>query len=254
MIHRSLCNVILGFLTIPAVLSLSALAQPGRRLDSPSNRSLVTIVDVVPGMTDEWLSLQRNIVIPELKKAGVKTRTVYKSGVFGAAYRYTITQPLNKFADFDSPDMRAAALGLSANPQAAERLRKCVSSTASFLSTALPDLSNPGESDKPPFVQLVRLRIAPGKLKEYEDVYKRDVLPALKKANSYVEVASRRLGTDGGDLVFETPMTRFADLDAPPPLLRAQEPQELAKLMAKLNDLATVVENTIMIRESDLSF
>src|SRR5262249_53387098 len=151
-------------------------------------------------MLNEWLDLQRNVVVPELKKAGVKTRNVYGSGIFGTAYQYRITQPLNKFADFDSPEMRAAALGLSADPRASERLRKCVSSSSSFLSTAVPDLSNPGEDMKPPVVQLLRLRIAQGKLEEYEGLYKDEVLPALKKANSYVSVASRRLGTDGADL------------------------------------------------------
>jgi hypothetical protein len=205
-------------------------------------------------MLNEWLDLQKNRVVPALKKGDMTTRTVYASGLFGKAFEYTIVQPLTKFADFDSPDAQAEALGGAADAQLAEKLRKCTVSTYSFLSTALPDLSNPGESRNPPIVQLLRLRMAPGRMQEYETLFKAEVLPALKKANSNVMVASRRLGTDGNDLTFETPMNRFADLDSPPPLVRALGPEGVAKLMAKLNDIATVIENTILIRQADLSF
>jgi hypothetical protein len=96
--------------------------------------------------------------------------------------------------------------------------------------------------------------VAPGKMQEYETLFKAEALPALKKANSRVTVARRGLGTDGSDLTSETPMTKFADLDAPPPLLSALGREGTVKLMSKLNDLATVVENTILIRQADLSF
>jgi hypothetical protein len=91
-------------------------------------------------------------------------------------------------------------------------------------------------------------------MEEYQALFKTEVLPALKKANSSVIVASRRLGTDGYDLTFETPMTKFADLDAPPPLVRALGPEGVARLTSRFNDMATVVENTILVRQPDLSF
>jgi len=96
--------------------------------------------------------------------------------------------------------------------------------------------------------------VAPGKLDEYEDLYRKEVLPALQKTNSRVVVSSRRLGTDGYDLTFETPMTRFADLDNPPSLVRALGPEAVAQLTAKLNSLATVAENTILTRQTELSY
>ena len=251
---KSSLHVCLAALVLFVGLSTVCPAQPGRRLESPANRSLVTIIRVKPEMLDEWLDLQRNGVVPTLKKKGVTTRTVYASGIFGSAFEYTIIQPLTRFAAFDSPDAQAEALGLVSDARVDEKLRKCIVSTHSFLSTALPDLSNPGESRNSPIVQFLRLRVAPGKMQEYEALFKAEALPALRNANSWVTVASRRLGTDGYDLTFETPMTKFADLDVPPPLLRALGPEGAAKLMAKLNDLATVVENTILVRQTDLSF
>jgi hypothetical protein len=237
-----------------ALLGMAGFAQPGRRLESPAGRSLVTIVHVKPEALAEWLDLQKNAVVPALKKAGVKTRTVYSSGAFGEAFTCMLIQPMNGFAEFDSKDNQALALGLTADEKTAEKLRRSIVGSYSFLSTALPEISNPGEGKKPPIVALLRLRIAPGKMEEYIDLYKAEVLPLLKKGDSVVSVASRRLGTDGYDVTFETPLTKFADLDAPPILVRVFGAETIAKAMAKLNPLATVVENTILVRQADLSF
>jgi len=237
-----------GFLIAPC------LAQPGRRLESPADRSLVTIIRVKPEMLSEWLDLQRNQVVPALKKSGVKTRTVYGSGIFGKAFEYTVIQPMKKFGDFDSQEAQAEALGSVADGKLSEKIRKCVVSVSSFVRTGLPDLSNPGESRAWPIVGFLRLRVVPGKMQEYQDQFKAAIVPALKKANANILVASWRLGTDGYDLIFETPMTKFADLDAPPPLVRALGAEGVAKVTASLNSLATVVENTILIRQEDLSF
>lgn len=237
-----------------AIQGSLCFAQPGRRLELPAERSLVTIVRVKPEMLTEWIDLQRSTVLPALKKAGVKTRTVYASGVFGEAFTYTLILPMNRFGSFDSMENQAQALGLVADPKVAEKLRRCVLSTSTFLSTALPEVSNPGQDGHPPIVGLLRLRVAPGKMDEYLNLYKAEVLPLLKKADAKVLVASRRLGTDGYDLTFESHLTNFSDLDAPPVLIRAFGPETIAKVTAQLNPLATVEENTILIRQAGLSF
>jgi hypothetical protein len=232
----------------------SGFAQPGRRLESPANRWLVVVVQVKPGMLGEWLELQKGAVVPELKKAGVVSRTVYSSRVFGTAFEYRIVQPLNRFADFDSAALQAQGFGGAGDAKLAAQLRKCISGASSFLSTVLPELSNPSDNKAPAVVQCLRLHIAAAKMEEYQKLYKSEVVPALKRARSYVNVASRRLGTDGLDLTFETPLNKFADLDAPPALVRSLGPDGTATVMAQLNSLATVVENTIWVREAELSF
>jgi hypothetical protein len=50
------------------------------------------------------------------------------------------------------------------------------------------------------------------------------------------------------------PLAKFADLDAPPPLVRALGLAGAAKLMAQFNAMATVVENSVLIRQADLSY
>jgi hypothetical protein len=239
---------------VSVVLLPCLSAQPGRRLETPAERSLVTVVRVRPELLTEWLDLQRNVVVPALKKAGVKSRAVYTSGVFGEAFEYTIVQPMTGFREFDSAEGQAKALAQGADTGLAERLRRCVSATSSFLSTAIPEISNPDEVRYPPVVAFLRLKVAPGKMDEYLNLYKAEMLPAIKKAEFHVFASSRRLGTDGYDLTFETPLTKFADLDVPPLLVRALGPAEVARITAKLNPFATVMENTILMLQPDLSF
>ena len=96
---KTRCDFGVVMLLMVASSVTPGFAQPGRRLESPANRSLVVIVQVKPEMLGEWLDLQRKAVVPALKKAGVTSRTVYSSRVFGTAFEYRIVQPLNRFAD-----------------------------------------------------------------------------------------------------------------------------------------------------------
>jgi hypothetical protein len=254
MVYGSTRHLYVALIALGVNLAALCVAQPGLRLDSPSTRELVIIVHVKPEMLNRWLDLQKNEVVPALKKSGLKTRTVYSSGLFGNAFEYTIILPLTNFADFDFPGKQAEALGSTADARLTGKVRACIASSTSFLSTVLPDLSNPGESRHAGIVQFLRLRVATGRMQEYETLFKTEALPALKAANSRVIVARRGLGTNGYDLTFETPMTKFADLDAPPPLLRALGKAGAAKLVAQFNSIATVMENTVLVREADLSF
>lgn len=74
------------------------------------------------------------------------------------------------------------------------------------------------------------------------------------EVHSSITAARRGLGADPNDVTFEMPLAKFADLDTPPPLVRALGPEGAAKLMTQFNGIATVVENTVLVRQADLSF
>lgn len=247
---RSILCYWAGVFVLATGLPILGVAQ------SVPSRSWVTITRIKPEMLNQWLDLQKNEALSAVRKKGVTTRTVYASGFFGDAFEYIIVQPMAKFADFDSPDAQTEVLGTAANAQLAEKLRKCIVSSSSFVSTDLPELSSSNEGGNPPspILNFIRVRVAPGKMQEYENLFKAEVLPAFKKVNSSITAARRGLGADGNDVTFEMPLAKFADLDAPPPLVRALGLEGAAKLMAQFNAMATVVENTVLIRQADLSF
>src|SRR5258706_13479734 len=104
--RRSL-SFCIGGVVLAASLSTLAPAQPA---PTPTLYRY-THTRVKPDMLNEWLDLQKNEVVPALKKAGQTTRTVYVSGLFGNSYEYVIITPFAKYADFDEGNPMVKALG-----------------------------------------------------------------------------------------------------------------------------------------------
>jgi hypothetical protein len=246
--NRSLFRSCASTMVLAVSLSTAAMAQ------TAPTRWRVTVTRVKPEMQNEWIDLQKNEVVPALKKGGVASRTVYATGLFGNAFEYTIVQPMGKFADFDSPGAQAKALGPQANARLAEKLRRCVETTNSFMSTRLDDLSIGAADDAPPVVGYVRIRVAPGKMQEVQNILKSDILPVYKKQKSGLTISRRGLGANGNDLGISTPYAKFADLDSGGPLVKELGAEGTAKLLAKTNGMVTVIENVVRNRVADLSF
>jgi hypothetical protein len=141
---------IAGALALAAGLPSLCLAQ------TPPNRSRVTITHLKPDMVNERVDLQKNEVVPALKKAGIKTRTVYSSGLFGNGGEYLTTQPFDNFSEFDNPSPLLRALDAPGAARLNAKLAKCVVSSNSYMNTRLVDISN--VLDTPPMV-LVSVRI-----------------------------------------------------------------------------------------------
>ncbi|MBI3472560.1 MAG: hypothetical protein HY013_14490 [Candidatus Solibacter usitatus] len=223
---------------------------------APAPRSRVTITHVKPEMQNEWVDLQKNEVIPALKKAGVKSRRVSSTALFGNAYEYAIVTPLDKFADFDAGNPLTRALGPERSARLQEKLRKCVIGTHSFLSTSMPELSIPRTSQTPPrIVVMTRVRVAAGKAQEWESYVKNEILPVYKKGNVTGYTVSRRsLGANLNDRVLSTSYNSYAELDAGTHLTRLLGAEGAAKVLAKGAGLSTVIETIVRSPVADLSF
>src|SRR5260370_3525970 len=125
--HESLLRSCASAMVLAVGLSTAAMAQ-----NAPT-RWRVTVTRVKPEMQNEWIDLQKNEVVPALKKGGVANRTVYATGLFGNAFEYIIVQPMGKFAEFDSPCAQAKALGPQATARLADELPPSVAGTNPFV-------------------------------------------------------------------------------------------------------------------------
>ena len=247
--HGSLFRSCASAMVLAVSLSTAAMAQ------TAPTRWRVTVTRVKPEMQNEWIDLQKNEVVPALKKGGVANRTVYATGLFGNAFEYIIVQPMGKFAEFDSPGAQAKALGPQANARLAEKLRRCVEATNSFMATRVDDLSNlTSDAANAPVVGYLRLRVAPGKMQEVRNMIKAEVTPIFKKQQVGLTVAQRGMGANANDLTFSTAYAKFADLDSGGPIMKELGAEGNAKLVAKFNGLVTVIENNVRNRIADLSF
>ena len=237
-----------GVLLAVVGLSIPALAQTAPTMFR------YTHTHVKPEMLNEWLDLQKNEVVPALKKAGQTTRTVYVSGLFGNSYEYVTITPFEKFADFDAGNPLVKALGETASARLGAKLRRCVESQNSYAGTRLVDIGNVVEGPLPEIVVSARYRIAPGKGPDFQALVKSEILPVYKKAKVRLTVTQRGVGANVNDVTMATGYAKYADLDGGAFLTKQLGADGAAKINAKFTGIRTLVEVVVRSRVADLSF
>lgn len=216
--------------------------------------SRVTITHVKPEMINEWRELWK-AEVPDLKKGGQKTRTVYQTYIFGNAYEYVSVSPIDNFADFDGQSPMTKALEPAALARHGEMARKCIESATSFMSTRREEISNLILNDAiPPILVSARYRIAPGKMQEYINLMKSDLLPVYKKAGVRMTVNRRGPGTNPNDVTVATFYKSFADWGGGPFLTKQLGAEAAAKINAKFAGVRTLIEVVARRRVDELSF
>jgi hypothetical protein len=103
-------------------------------------------------------------------------------------------------------------------------------------------------------ISSTRYRVAPGKMQDFENLVKTDVLPALQKMKSGVTISRRGMGANPNDVVATSPIANYAEFDAPSPLERALGAEGMAKLQSKAVGILTPIETLVRTRVADLSF
>jgi len=252
---QSLLAVVVLSIVVVAASPLPAIAQSPAAAPA-TTRSQVTVVRIKADMLNEWIDLQRNEVVPALKKAGIKQRTVWATAV-GNAFEYTILLPFEKFALLDTPGPLVAALGAEAAARLNGKLRKCIEAQRSYMTNRVDDLDIPA-GNALVMRTLVR-RVPPGRTQDYVSFYRSDIFPALKKAKADGKIAGatiaiRGMGAQANEVTTTEYYNKFADMDAGNPVLAVVGAEANAKLNAKSAPLATNVQVILRRRIADLGF
>jgi hypothetical protein len=230
-------------------LALSALPN----LCVAQTRARVTITHLKPDMATDWVDLQKNEVVPALKKAGVKTRTVYQTAFFGNSFEYVQVQPFDSTAEFDGQNPLVKALDATAAARLTTKLNKCIEAQNSYQITRFNELDN--ALDPPaPIIVTVRYRIAAGKMQEYRDLMKSEILPVYKKSKNMLQVAQRGPGGNPTDVTVVTGYQKFADMNGGPFLAQQLGQAGADKVNAKFAAIRTTIEVVTRRRVPDLSF
>ena len=117
-------NIKAHFLTCASIATLAVTfcSQSPAQTEMPL-RSRVTVTHVKPDMLAEWVDLQKNEVVPALKKGGDKTRTVYATSIFGDAYEYLLISPIENMSQFDGQSPLVKALDTPGSTRLNDRNR-----------------------------------------------------------------------------------------------------------------------------------
>jgi len=227
------------------------MAQSATALPAHNN---VVLVHIKPDMLDEWLDLQKNEVIPAQKKGGVATRTTYRT-VRGNPFEFVTATPFDKYSQYDGDSPQIKALGAAGAARLGAKIRKCEESVQVFVSTPLPALSNVPIGEIAEIMVTARYRVGPGKMQDYQDFLKSDLMPLYKKAGQRYVVSRRGLGANNNDVVEQVFVgNKYADLDAGPLITRTLGADGAAKLAAKRATMATLVEQLVRRRVPELSY
>jgi hypothetical protein len=206
-------------------------------------------------MLNEFIDLEKNEVVPALKKGGTKSRTVYQAALFGDSFEFAIVTPFERFAEFDGDEAQFKALGATGSARLGEKLRKCILDADSFLITRADDLSNlMTGTTSPAMIVIARYRVAPGRMQEFESLIKTEVLPGFRKAKMALTVNHRGMGANPNDITFTPFMTKYAEMDLGSPPVRALGQETVTKLGPRVAALATNIDTVIRRRVPDLSF
>jgi hypothetical protein len=234
-------------------------AQP--MADTPAQQwSSISVVRLKPDMVTEWQALQKDVVNPALKKAGVKERSVFETAVFGTSYEYVVITPITSFAQYDEPmSPLRKTLGEDAYRDYVTKSRRCIVSTQTYAELARMDLSYMGKmatmTAPPKLAVVTSLSIVPGRASAFESLVKSDVLPVMKKADVIGYFVSQSVfGGDGYGYTSVVFYDSFAEIGKGSPFLRVLGPAGSANFFAKFAGVIAHQERIIGRYNADLSF
>jgi len=219
----------------------------------------VAIVRVRPDSFVDWQNLQKNVVIPALKKSGLKSREIWEAGVFGEVTEVVVVTPIESFAQYDDVPRLRKALGEDAYRDYLEKVRKYVTSSRTMAAQSHPDLSYMGKMasmTSPPKLAVVNsTHVVPGHTFAFENLIKTEVIPAMKKVGVIGYVVSRtELGGDPYEYTSLTFYDNFAEIGKGSPVARALGTQGVVRLSAKISGMIASQERVVARYNSELSF
>lgn len=211
----------------------------------------IDTVQVKPEMWTEYRTLERDEVIPALRKSGVRSRAAWTTAEFGSTYELVLVRPLTDFGEYDSGDSFSRALGPREAERLRERLRRCLLSRDSSAILQRSDLSV-GETGRP-FAVVTTLSVAPGRGPEYED-FLRGTLPDVRKAGVIFGVYQRVYGQQTAWLLVQNLDSLRELSQAPGGFFRALGQEDAERRLGKLAGIITSVERKVFRFDPELSF
>jgi hypothetical protein len=216
----------------------------------------VSIVQVKPEMINEWLELNKTVVIPALKKAGVKQRDVWQTAQFGQQFEYIVITPIDDFAQYDGEPPLRKGLGEEGYRAYLEKSRKMVAAVRTYAYLPRADLSHMGKTGwTPKFAVVTSVSVAPGRSQEFESLIRTEVVPAVKKTEiSGYFVSQTGFGGDVNQYTTVALYDSFADIGKGSYVERGMGQAAYARFIRKTTGIVVRLERTISRHNSELSF
>jgi len=260
-VFRSLAPVLVLSVVLVVAAAVGAQSPSSTPAAAPASSApgegpvLLAVVDVKPELWDEYVALQKAEAIPALQKAGVESRSAWRTATLGPAYSVAYLYPLKSFAVLDGDPPMRLALGADGEKAIDARLRGMLTASRTCAMRRRADLSFGSDAADPKLGVLAHVYTMPGKQAEYEGVLKSEWMPGLKSAGvplyaSYEVV----MGGEVGEYYTFVPIENLTALDRGHPILRSVGADAYEAMLAKFATSIRTIERTVIRRDDALSF
>lgn len=237
------------------LLSLATLSLAQER-SAGVTRYLVTTDRVKPEKTSEWLALQKNEVMPALKKAGIGERKVYHT-VLGDTTEFVSYLPFPDYGEMDGPDALDRALGKAAAAALKERLNDYLLSSSSRLERSQNEFFiDPGDA---PALFSSAYRATPGRSSDYLVFLREHMQSPMQRAvdSGFIEGYQVMLTDQGGEVgiyILNMFYPDFDTLDQGPPAAKMMGAEERAEFFRAGAGLIAPLGQYIYRYDAEISF
>lgn len=229
--------------------------QPAKTSPQPQ-WLIVTIVKLHQGAAAKYTELQTKEVMPAQRKGGSLGRQAWSSGVSGPPREIVYLSPVESFAQFDKPNPLVTALGQEGAAALNARTAELAEPVQTMLVRTRPDLSyvpNPGQTSPLAIVSIVE--VVPGRRAEFEAFVKKDVLPAMQKAQAKAyTVLEVVYGDSTGAYVTAVGYDTYEAIGKGHPFQVALGEEGARKLESRVAGILSRVERFISRHRPDLSW
>ena len=175
----------------------------------------VRVTHVKPGMEREYRQFMQNEMLPAYVKGGLKETATWATAQLGVGYEYVTVSPHSGLKRFDEPSALNKALGQEGARAMGLKWSQMVTDTRQFIVRARPELSIPPKTNEAPKLAVVyRVKIAPNRANEYEDIFKNFALPQFRKtAQKALLMSSVGFGGDSNEYICMFLVDSFTDME-----------------------------------------
>jgi len=220
--------------TVLTLIPVSVVfAQNGSEPPKPS-LIVVSAINVKPHLTGEFEELFKGKIMPAFKKGGAPTISMWRTA-FGDPMRYYLVVSLPSFAALDGPSPLVRGLG-EETPTVLKGFSSLIDGVESKIFVERPDLSHFGKLEGDPGIAaLVEISVSYRKDEAFEKFMEQEYLPAIAKSDvPGIWTSKLVFGGSVGKYALVVVEKNFAGLEKGPPIRRALDAEQEARMFEKL--------------------
>lgn len=223
-----------GYQCVFACAAAAFLVTPAQA--QQANIQSIRFYTVKPDRVGDFLAATKEFA--DVAKKGGSERYFFLLHSLTGANEYARVENYKKWADMDEtgpePKMKEQAAQLQS---ITARIFQCIESSHRIIDEIQSDLSLP-QTGGVQMLRVLRTRVRPEKVGEYQALVKSDVLAAAKKAGlKFYTTSQIRYGGSNTEFVLVSGINKFADLDGGLWIQKSMGEEGYQRFLAKLRPL-----------------